>query len=139
VPKDPTKNIARYKIEGGHLNEFEFQKQQEEFAEQRNEASTNLIPGTPPEVRAERVEEIQAEARQIASKHVKTTPGKKAAPAKKARPAKKAKPAKQRAAAKTKSKGRSAKSTRAAGKKKPAKRATKKTARKSATKKAKKR
>jgi hypothetical protein len=137
VPKDPTKNIARYKIEGGHLNEFEFQKQQEEFAEQRNEASTNLIPGTPPEVRAERVEEIQAEARQIAAKQVKPKAAKKAAPAKKARPAKKAKPAKKRAAVKTKSKGRSAKST--AGKKKPSKRATKKTARKSATKKAKKR
>lgn len=130
VPKDPTKNIARYKIEGGHLNEFEFHKNQEQLAEHRNEPSTNLIPGTPPEVRAERVEEIQAEARLTASKIAKKTK-----PAKKATPAKKAKPAKKRAAA-TKSKSRLVKTTRAAGKKKPAKSATKKPTRKTTTKKA---
>lgn len=133
MPKDPTKNIDRYKIEGGHLNEFEFQKQQEELAEQRNEAPMNLIPGTPPEVRAERMEEIQGQAQPTASKKAR-----KAKPAKKARPAKKAKPAKKRAPTKTKSKGGATKSTRAAAKKKPAKRATKKAAKKSTTKKAKK-
>ena len=41
MPKDPTENIDRYKIRGGHLNEYEFQKNQREFAEQEDE---NLIP-----------------------------------------------------------------------------------------------
>jgi hypothetical protein len=132
VPKDPTKNIDRYKIEGGHLNEFEFQKQQEELAEQRNQPLDNLIPGTPPEVLAERAQEREAEAPQTTSKK-----------SKKAKPVKKAKPAKKRVAAKTKakSKGRATKptkSTRVAAKKKSTKKATKKSTRKSAAKKAKK-
>ena len=33
MPKDATKNIDRYKIRGGQLNEFDFQQNQEEFAE----------------------------------------------------------------------------------------------------------
>jgi hypothetical protein len=49
MPKDPRKNIDRYKIDGGQLNEFEFQKGQEELAAQQPQASANLIPGTPPE------------------------------------------------------------------------------------------
>jgi hypothetical protein len=135
VPKDRTKNIDRYKIEGGHLNEFEFQKQQEELAEQRNQSLENLIPGTPPELRAERAAESEAVAREIASKAKKTRPAKKAKPTKKT-PAKKARPPKKRPAAQTKAKSRSTKSTRAAAKKKPAKRTTKKMAQKSTKKKA---
>jgi hypothetical protein len=34
MPKDPTENIGHYKVEGGHLNEFEFQKNQERMAEE---------------------------------------------------------------------------------------------------------
>ena len=49
MPKDPSRNVDRYKIRGGHLNEFDFHKQQEEFAEQRAKSVSNLIPGTPPE------------------------------------------------------------------------------------------
>ena len=26
MPKDPTKNVDRYKVGGGHLNEYEFEK-----------------------------------------------------------------------------------------------------------------
>jgi len=33
MPKDPKRNIQSYQIEGGHLNEFEFQKSQSEMAE----------------------------------------------------------------------------------------------------------
>ncbi|HKZ79339.1 MAG TPA: hypothetical protein VJ124_13760 [Pyrinomonadaceae bacterium] len=34
MPKDPTRNIVRYKIGGSHLNEFEFHKHQGEMAEE---------------------------------------------------------------------------------------------------------
>jgi hypothetical protein len=33
MPKDPKRNIQSYPIEGGHVNEFEFQKSQSEMAE----------------------------------------------------------------------------------------------------------
>ena len=49
MPKDPAKNIDRYQLAGGELNEFEFQHNQQELAEQANENVENLIPGTPPE------------------------------------------------------------------------------------------
>jgi len=32
MPKDPTRNIQSYQIQGGHLNEFEFQQDQAEMA-----------------------------------------------------------------------------------------------------------
>lgn len=50
MPKDATKNVDRYKIKGGQLNEFDFHKNQEEFAE-ASKPEGNLIPGTPPEQR----------------------------------------------------------------------------------------
>ena len=49
MPKDPTKNVDRYKIRGGTLNEFEFDQNQEAFEEQRSKSGGNLIPGTAPE------------------------------------------------------------------------------------------
>jgi hypothetical protein len=52
MPKDPTKNVDRYKIRGGALNEFEFNQNQADFAEAEN-TPTNLIPGTPPEAKAQ--------------------------------------------------------------------------------------
>ena len=33
MPKDATKNVDRYKVRGGQLNEFDYTKNQEEFAE----------------------------------------------------------------------------------------------------------
>ena len=33
MPKDPTKNVDRYKIAGGELNEFEFHKNQAQVKE----------------------------------------------------------------------------------------------------------
>ena len=50
MPKDATKNIDRYKVRGGELNEFDFHQNQEEFAEQRK-GQVSLIPGTPPEAK----------------------------------------------------------------------------------------
>jgi hypothetical protein len=49
MPKDATKNIDRYKIRGGQLNEFDFHQNQEAFSEQQKTQADNLIPGTPPE------------------------------------------------------------------------------------------
>ena len=34
MPKDATKNIDRYKVRGGELNEFDFHQNQERYAEQ---------------------------------------------------------------------------------------------------------
>ena len=56
MPKDPTKNIFQYKIRGGHLNEFEFQKNQGQVKEQHDRPweKENLdpnaaLPGHDPE------------------------------------------------------------------------------------------
>jgi hypothetical protein len=50
MPKDPTKNVDRYKIRGGTLNEFELDENQEAYEQQKSKkAGAKLIPGTPPE------------------------------------------------------------------------------------------
>ena len=49
MPKDPTKNVDRYKVRGGQLNEFEYTQSQEAFAEDKQQSGAQLIPGTPPE------------------------------------------------------------------------------------------
>lgn len=91
MPKDATKNIDRYKIRGGQLNEFDFHQNQQQFAEQTATRGTNLIPGTAPEERAEGLRPA-----------VKKAPVKKA-PAKKSA-VKAAKAAKKKAAKGTKKK-----------------------------------
>ena len=49
MPKDATKNIDRYKVRGGQLNEFEYSKNQKALAGEKKKGETKLIPGTPPE------------------------------------------------------------------------------------------
>jgi hypothetical protein len=49
MPKDATKNIDRYKIRGGQLNEFEYAQSQKALAEKKPQGGAKLIPGTPPE------------------------------------------------------------------------------------------
>ena len=49
MPKDATKNIDRYKIRGGQLNEFEYTENQKELAGKKQKTEAKLIPGTPPE------------------------------------------------------------------------------------------
>ena len=50
MPKDPTKNVDRYKIRGGTLNEFELDENQEAYEKQKSKkGAAKLIPGTPPE------------------------------------------------------------------------------------------
>jgi hypothetical protein len=43
MPKDATKNVDRYKIRGGHLNEFEYDKNQEALAEQKPKTRKDAI------------------------------------------------------------------------------------------------
>lgn len=81
MPKDPTKNVDRYKIRGGDLNEFEFTQNQQQFAAEQAEP-TNLIPGTPPEARPQPAKiGGTKKARKLAGgkKSAKRTPTKKAA------------------------------------------------------------
>ena len=48
MPKDATKNVDRYKIRGGQLNEFDFNRNQEQFAEQQTKKVTKetIFPKT---------------------------------------------------------------------------------------------
>ena len=39
MPKDATKNVDRYKVRGGQLNEFDFTRNQEEFAQKETKAT----------------------------------------------------------------------------------------------------
>ena len=49
MPKDTTKNVDRYKVRGGQLNEFEYSENQKALAGKKEKAEGKLIPGTPPE------------------------------------------------------------------------------------------
>jgi hypothetical protein len=49
MPKDANKNIDRYKIRGGTLNEFEYSENQKALAGKKPKSRAKLIPGTPPE------------------------------------------------------------------------------------------
>ena len=44
MPKDATKNVDRYKVRGGELNEFDFQQNQEEYIKEKSLSGKNLIP-----------------------------------------------------------------------------------------------
>ena len=44
MPKDPTKNVDRYKIRGGQLNEFELHQSQEEYVKDKELTGKQLIP-----------------------------------------------------------------------------------------------
>lgn|SRR6188474_446772 len=56
MPKNPNLNIARYKVAGGELNQFEFHQNQQALVEQQQHEADNLIPGTPPEQKEQPVE-----------------------------------------------------------------------------------
>jgi len=49
MPKNPNLNIARYKVAGGELNQFEVHQNQQALVEQQQHEADNLIHGTPPE------------------------------------------------------------------------------------------
>ncbi len=70
MPKDPKRNIQRYQLQGGNLNEFEFQKSQGEMAEEF-ELPFALEPDEPNVTPAERVAEVAAEAHKKVAKRRK--------------------------------------------------------------------
>lgn len=118
MPKDATKNIDRYKIRGGSLNEYEYAENQAALADQNPSGQTNLIPGTPPEQKMEELRpQIKAAAKKTTKKSVKATKSTKTAKAAKqsAKAAKKAtkatKASKQTAKAKKSPKGGNTKSS----------------------------
>ena len=49
MPKDATKNVDRYKVRGGQLNEFEYSENQKALVGKKGKSEAKLIPGTPPE------------------------------------------------------------------------------------------
>ena len=74
MPKDPTKNVDRYKIRGGQLNEFEYAENQGALAGQKPKSQGNLIPGTPPEERDGReAQGTKKAAKKRATKAAKAT------------------------------------------------------------------
>jgi hypothetical protein len=79
MPKDATKNIDRYKIRGGHLNEFEYAQSQKELAEKRPQGDAKLIPGTPPEEAGEGLQPTVKGKANAATKGTKSTKANKAA------------------------------------------------------------
>ena len=73
MPKDASKNVDRYKIRGGTLNEFEFAENQEALAEDKPKQGSKLIPGTPPEERQRpQVAAKKAATKKKATKSTKT-------------------------------------------------------------------
>ena len=70
MPKDATKNVDRYKIRGGQLNEFEYTTNQKALADKKPKGGAKLIPGTPPE---EAGDGIQPTVKASAGKAAKST------------------------------------------------------------------
>ena len=72
MPKDPTKNVDRYKIRGGTLNEFELDENQEAYEQQKSKkGGANLIPGTPPE-KAKKASTSKNATKKAGKKAIKT-------------------------------------------------------------------
>jgi hypothetical protein len=70
MPKDRAENQGLYKIQGGTLNEYEFTRNQEALSQEERERAerlqpNNLLPGTPPQVEAERIAELTAEVHEL--------------------------------------------------------------------------
>ncbi|HET9713048.1 MAG TPA: hypothetical protein VFP64_14235 [Pyrinomonadaceae bacterium] len=112
MPKDATKNVDRYKVRGGELNEFDFHQNQEAYADQQPKGQpANLIPGTPPEAR---------KATKTTTKRSKATKGTKSTKERKPGTKRAKKPAARKAATK-KAATKKAGTKKAATKKKTAK------------------
>jgi hypothetical protein len=142
MPKNPKLNIARYKVQGGELNEYDFHKNQQAFVQQHEPES--LIPGTPPEQKTppadagvgalgESIANVETPPAAKGSRKTTTKKASKKATTKKAttrkttkKSTKKAKPAKARKASKSRTSKRPTKRMKG--------RSTKKAAKKSGTK-----
>jgi len=72
MPKDATKNVDRYKVRGGQLNEFEYTENQKALAGKKPKGGAKLIPGTPPEEAGEGLQPV-VKATSKARKSTKAT------------------------------------------------------------------
>jgi hypothetical protein len=70
MPKDPKKNLQRYQVQGGHLNEFEYQQSQSRLAEDSELPFTNQ-EGQPALSQMDRLAAVTAEAHQKVEKRKK--------------------------------------------------------------------
>lgn len=65
MPKDATRNIDRYKIRGGHLNAFDFHRNQGAISQQEEDdwvgGQTNISDLPPDQAKAERIKRLLAE------------------------------------------------------------------------------
>ena len=81
MPKGPTRNVERYKTENTNFDEFEFQKNQGQIAEQEHESESGeqqhgsgpgqLIPGITPQMQARRVKQVTKKAHQLVKERSK--------------------------------------------------------------------
>ena len=71
MPKDPKRNIQSYQIQGGELNEFEFQKGQSEMAEDTQLPFTDETDKPNPTQAMERIAEVTAKAHRKVEKRKK--------------------------------------------------------------------
>lgn len=71
MPKDPKRNIQSYQIEGGDLNEFEFQKSQSEMAEDPELPFTDETDQPNLAQATKRVAQVAAEGHRIVQKRKK--------------------------------------------------------------------
>lgn len=71
MPKDPKRNIQSYQIQGGDLNEFEFQKGQSEMAEDTQLPFTDETAKPNPTQAMERIAEVTAKAHRKVEKRKK--------------------------------------------------------------------
>lgn len=136
MPKNPKLNIARYKVQGGELNQYEFHQNQQALAQQEQEAA--FIPGTPPEVKAqeqsEKIQELNAPT-QPAAKSSRKAPAKKSAKARKGSSAQAARKSTKKSTRKAKPAKASKASKTRTSKKAAVKRSTKKAVKKSGSRK----
>ncbi len=62
MPKDPARNIDRYKIRGGQFNEFDFNRQQNDLSQEQEEQSEQgrSFPIPSEQAKAERIKKLLA-------------------------------------------------------------------------------
>jgi hypothetical protein len=60
MPKDPIRNVDRYKIRGGHLNEFDYSRQQTELSREQGDQpeQSGKIPIPSEQAKANRIKQL---------------------------------------------------------------------------------
>ena len=89
MPRDPKRNIQNYQLKGGHLNEFEFQKNQSKLAEESELPFSDEINKPDLASPTKRIAEVTAEAHRIVEKRKKRGDAKTGSRVAAGRPAKK--------------------------------------------------